>query len=299
MPITPNKQLAITALLAGASNQDAAKAAGVAPATLCRWKHLPEFATAMAAGQAQLCESSVDDLAALQAKALGAIDDALENDEVNIRLRAAALVMPRNGSAIIVNATAQANAAAMMPELSVEEAVTHILAGPRTLKRAIEGGAFTITPELRTRIKDCADGWAALASGAASENGLLPLPKLPESNRRDNTVVVPSNPMARTQMQTTVNSTDSAVAQLADNIAGVRLRVTETPSAAAHIPKANPEVANTEDHENKSTTPIDEFDRLSETTTGISGTRVAIGVGNPIDRLDNSRYLRLAPPDDY
>ncbi len=160
MNIAPNKQRAITALLAGASNQDAAKAAGVAPATLCRWKHLPDFARELDNGQTALADATKSDLAALREKALGAIADALDNEEVNIRLRAAALVMPRNGAPITVNANAQANAAAVvMPELSMEDAVAHILAGPRTLMRAIGAGVLPDTPELRTRRRPGADDW--------------------------------------------------------------------------------------------------------------------------------------------
>ncbi|MCP4467733.1 MAG: hypothetical protein GY813_13415 [Halieaceae bacterium] len=169
MPIAPNKQRAITALLAGASNQNSAQAAGVAPATLCRWKHQPDFARKLANGQAALADASQSGLAALREKALGAIDDALENEEVNIRLRAAALVMPRSGAPITVNATASANAVAM-PELSAEDAVTHILAGPRTLMRAIDAGMVPDTPELRAQIRQCAGDWVnALATDISSE----------------------------------------------------------------------------------------------------------------------------------
>lgn len=153
MTIATNKQRAITALLAGASNQDAAKTAGVAPATLCRWKHQPEFASELAHGQAALADATQSDLAALREKALSAIGDALDNEEVNIRLRAAALVMPRNGAPITVNANAQANSAAVvMPELSMEDAVAHILAGPRTVMRAIDAGMIPDTPELRGNV---------------------------------------------------------------------------------------------------------------------------------------------------
>lgn len=165
MTIATNKQRAITALLAGASNQDAAKTAGVAPATLCRWKHQPEFASELAHGQAALADATQSDLAALREKALSAIGDALDNEEVNIRLRAAALVMPRNGAPITVNANAQANSAAVvMPELSMEDAVAHILAGPRTVMRAIDAGMIPDTPELRVQIRQCADDWGAASA---------------------------------------------------------------------------------------------------------------------------------------
>ncbi len=167
MLIAPNKQRAINALLAGASNQDAARAAGVAPATLCRWKHQPDFGRELSDGQAALANAAQSDLAALREKAIGAIDDALDNEEVNIRLRAAALVMPRSGAQISVSATTNANStAAIMPELSMEEVVANILAGPRTLMRAIDAGMVPNTSELRAQIQRCADDWATALTTA-------------------------------------------------------------------------------------------------------------------------------------
>ncbi len=183
MSLTSNQDQAIAVLLSGATCQEAAAAAGVRPETISRWKRLPDFAAAIAYGRAQLAESSADDLAALREKALGAIGDALENEEVNIRLRAAALVMPRSGAPITVNATASANAAAAaMPELSVEDAVAHLLAAPRTLARAIGCGVIPDSMAVRAAIHDGAKQLAALASGASTLVNALPEGSSPDGN---------------------------------------------------------------------------------------------------------------------
>jgi transposase-like protein len=68
--LDPRERRAVEALLAGASHEAAAAAAGVSPRTLRRWVRLPRFAAALRAAQAQAFDEA---LGVLRASALDGV----------------------------------------------------------------------------------------------------------------------------------------------------------------------------------------------------------------------------------
>ncbi len=159
MSLSQKQDRALTVLLSGASCKEAATRAGVRPETISRWKRKPEFSQALSDGQAQLAELSADDLAELHSLAHAAIKSALTDESVTTQLRAAGMVVGRNGPQIADNATGSGQ-----PEPSLDEALQHLLSAPRTLARAIACGLIPDTAAVRAALHDGAKQLTALAS---------------------------------------------------------------------------------------------------------------------------------------
>ncbi|MCP4447449.1 MAG: hypothetical protein GY811_19220 [Myxococcales bacterium] len=159
MSLSQKQDRALAVLLSGATCQEAAATAGVRPETISRWKRSPDFAAAITDGQAQLAELSADDLAELHSLAHAAIKSALTDDSVTTQLRAASMVVGRNGPQIADN-----NTAASAPELTLEDTIRDLLAAPRTLARAIACGVIPDSLAVRAALHDGAKQLASLAS---------------------------------------------------------------------------------------------------------------------------------------
>jgi hypothetical protein len=92
------QQLAITALLAGASEAKAARTAGVARETVNRWRHTdPSFIAWMNYARACLWVQQREALRSLIPKAVRAVADGLEDEDPRVRLQAAALLLKTAG----------------------------------------------------------------------------------------------------------------------------------------------------------------------------------------------------------
>ncbi len=96
LPSVDAKQdLALTAILAGATDGDAAKKAGVRRETVHRWRHAdPHFIAELARRRQELWGAQVDQLRGLFTKAIGALSDALDaQSPPGVRLKAAGVVL--------------------------------------------------------------------------------------------------------------------------------------------------------------------------------------------------------------
>lgn len=98
--LRPKQELALAAILAGATDGEAASRAGVARETLNRWKHADaNFVAELNRRRAEAWEASCDALRALAPKAVRALSDALDAPSPTTRLRAASLVLKTLGVA--------------------------------------------------------------------------------------------------------------------------------------------------------------------------------------------------------
>jgi len=93
--LTPAQLKGIEALLTTGKVTEAARAAGVAPQTFYRWRRQPHFREALREAETQAVASLSSALAVLGNKAAGALSDALDADDVRLRVRAADIVLGR------------------------------------------------------------------------------------------------------------------------------------------------------------------------------------------------------------
>lgn len=92
--LTPKQQLALAALLTGATDAVAAERAGVARETVTRWKHgHPAFAAELSRRGAEVTNGVVRELRDLAPLALDAVRACLTSAPAGVRLRAAELVL--------------------------------------------------------------------------------------------------------------------------------------------------------------------------------------------------------------
>ncbi len=164
MPVSYKQKQAIAVLLGGGTNHEAAAASGVRHETVCRWKQQCDFATELDAGQARLQSAVQYDLAVLHEKALARIADALDDDEVGVRLRAASLVVSRSVGHSLPSAIAISNNVSVGSELhddglTIEEAYEHIECGPTTVVYAVSAGVLDLA-EAQAHLTALADATA-------------------------------------------------------------------------------------------------------------------------------------------
>lgn len=96
--LRPKQRLALEALLAGATDAQAAAKAGVSRETVNRWRRAdPNFIAATNAEQAEAWAGARTALRALLSKAVAAVEAALEAPAMPTRLRAASLVFKAHG----------------------------------------------------------------------------------------------------------------------------------------------------------------------------------------------------------
>jgi hypothetical protein len=96
LPRIDSKQdLALTAIVAGATDAEAAAKAGVRRETVHRWRHAdPDFIAELARRRRELWDGQVEQLRQLFAKAIGALSDALDTSSPPmVRLKAASVVL--------------------------------------------------------------------------------------------------------------------------------------------------------------------------------------------------------------
>ena len=88
---TTKKSIAITALLSGKTNVQAAQDAGVTERTIYRWLSEPDFQSELQEAETQMIESTTRQFAGLQEKAIAVLDQILTAEDVSphIRLQAA------------------------------------------------------------------------------------------------------------------------------------------------------------------------------------------------------------------
>ena len=101
-------QVAAVAMLArGLKQKKIAKELDIAEGTLCSWKRLPEFKRAQLDMRAKILSDPMVGIDPLVSKAFGALDDALEADDVGLRAKVADSVLDRKyGKAIVRQANA-------------------------------------------------------------------------------------------------------------------------------------------------------------------------------------------------
>ena len=88
------QELALSVLLTGGSDAEAAKAAGCRRETVCRWRHGdPVFIAAYNRRRQELWRSSEDGLRSLLPDAIDAVRDCLKATSPTTRLRAASLLL--------------------------------------------------------------------------------------------------------------------------------------------------------------------------------------------------------------
>jgi flagellar motility protein MotE (MotC chaperone) len=90
--LTPNQQKALAALLATNSIVEAAEQAGLGEKTLRRYLKDPVFAASYREQRMLVLQAAIVGITRLTTKALAAFEDALENGDLNERLRAATRV---------------------------------------------------------------------------------------------------------------------------------------------------------------------------------------------------------------
>ncbi|MEZ4287761.1 MAG: helix-turn-helix domain-containing protein [Polyangiales bacterium] len=92
--ISDKQRLAMAVLLTGGSDSEAADAAGVTRPTVNRWKNQdPQFVAALNEGRKALYQQFSDGVTALLPKAVKALGESLESEDLATRLKAASLVM--------------------------------------------------------------------------------------------------------------------------------------------------------------------------------------------------------------
>jgi hypothetical protein len=88
--ITPRQEQALRVLVAGGTDAEAAKAAGAARETVCRWRHhSADFLAALAQARQDLSQDFHDGLRALLPDAIAALRDGLADENINTRVRVA------------------------------------------------------------------------------------------------------------------------------------------------------------------------------------------------------------------
>ena len=92
MPLSPTQTQALQLLAAGKTNGQTAKAVGVRPETIGRWRKLPQFQDAMQSANDPSLGDQDTNLVFLKWKAYDTLSSLLESDDESVRLRAAAEV---------------------------------------------------------------------------------------------------------------------------------------------------------------------------------------------------------------
>jgi hypothetical protein len=92
-PLTTKQLKAVAALLTTNTREEAAKAAGVSPATLYRWLKEPGFREEYRAERYRVVERVLGELLARSSAAIAVLGDGLEDPDINARLRAARSVL--------------------------------------------------------------------------------------------------------------------------------------------------------------------------------------------------------------
>lgn len=88
--VTPRMELALVQLLAGATDEEAAKAAGVSRQSVSKWRnHVPAFIAELRSRQAEVFERSIRRLALGLERAAAAIVGLADSKDEEVRLRAA------------------------------------------------------------------------------------------------------------------------------------------------------------------------------------------------------------------
>lgn len=91
--VTSKQLIAIETLVLTGQVTDAAKAAGVAPKTVYTWRKVPAFQAALREAELAALESFSLTLVALAESTAAALRAGLDDENVNIRLRAAGMVL--------------------------------------------------------------------------------------------------------------------------------------------------------------------------------------------------------------
>ena len=104
--LTDPQRLAIAELLAGATDEQAAKAAGVTRQTVNTWRnHDPEFAAELNRRRSELWEGHTDRLRTLVGAALGVVTDDLQNGDQEAKRQAAWAVLKLIGKDLMLTPT--------------------------------------------------------------------------------------------------------------------------------------------------------------------------------------------------
>ncbi len=84
LELTPGQQIAVEALAGGATQQDAAEAAGVTRETVTRWSgHVPAFKATLNLYRAALVSEQIDTARRIRGKALSAVETALDDGSID------------------------------------------------------------------------------------------------------------------------------------------------------------------------------------------------------------------------
>lgn len=84
LELTPTQQVALEALVAGATHAKAAEAAGVTRETVTRWAgHVPAFRATMNLYRAALVTEQIDTSRRIRGKALSAVERALDEGDID------------------------------------------------------------------------------------------------------------------------------------------------------------------------------------------------------------------------
>ncbi len=84
LELTPAQQVAVEALAAGATHEEAGKAAGVTRETVTRWSgHVPAFKATLNLYRATLVTEQIDTARRIRGKALSAVEIALDEGQID------------------------------------------------------------------------------------------------------------------------------------------------------------------------------------------------------------------------
>jgi hypothetical protein len=93
--LTPAQVKAVRILIATGSQHEAAREVGVSDRTIREWLHLPGFVISLRVGQQRILESVALRVGGLLHESLDAIETALTDQDVKVRLRAAEVFLAR------------------------------------------------------------------------------------------------------------------------------------------------------------------------------------------------------------
>lgn len=155
LELTPAQQVAVEALVAGATQQQAAEAAGVTRETVTRWAgHVPAFKASMNLYRATVVEEQVDASRRIRGKALKAVETALDEGRID-PLAVLRVVSADPGSVgptvpeTILDAEMRKTRAGLLPSPPAQglDALVESLAnpGPSDIERAVEATLIRLT----------------------------------------------------------------------------------------------------------------------------------------------------------
>jgi transcriptional regulator with XRE-family HTH domain len=97
-PLSTQQELALLALVGGATQSEAAERAGVARETVCRWlQDDPEFVAGLNRARKDIWDASIDRLRLLALKSTEVLAKLMESDDPRIRLNAAQTALKAAG----------------------------------------------------------------------------------------------------------------------------------------------------------------------------------------------------------